>query len=110
MTTQILIHKNFEILGKAQALTKFFVEKQRAVEQNRTGSQNPTEKAPPVPYRFITPGSQGLEIDLRLCNREIISSAKPHLLHILNTAMQVRIKSLCTVSGERKYTYSSPLA
>ena len=65
------------------------MEKQRAKEQNRTGSQNQQEKAPLVPYRFLTHGSQGLEIDLRLCNRDIIGSAKPHLLHILNTAMQV---------------------
>ena len=77
------------IIGKAQALANFFVEKQRAKEQNRTGSQNQQEKAPLVPYRFLTHGSQGLEIDLRLCNRDIIGSAKPHLLHILNTAMQV---------------------
>ena len=77
------------ITGKAQALANFFVEKQRAKEQNRTGSQNQQEKAPLVPYRFLTHGSQGLEIDLRLCNRDIIGSAKPHLLHILNTAMQV---------------------
>ena len=42
--------------GKAQTLVNFFVEKQRAKEQNRSASRF-TEKAPPVPYRFITPGT-----------------------------------------------------
>ena len=42
---------------------------------------------PRVPYRFIMP--QGLEIDLRLCSQDTMSSAKPYLLQILNAAMQV---------------------
>ena len=33
------------LTGKAQALANFFVEKQRAKEQNRTGSQNQLKKA-----------------------------------------------------------------
>ena len=36
-------------------------------------------------FRFVTP--QGMNIDLRLCNKELMSSVKPHLLHILNTAI-----------------------
>ena len=65
--------------GKAQALCNFIVQRQKGLNQG--------DKPPPVPYRFVTPTSQGLDIDMRLCNQEIISSAKPHLLHILNCAM-----------------------
>ena len=73
--------------GKAQALCNFLSERQRCLEQQKS-KESSLKKAPPVPYRFMTP--QGLQIDLRLCNQEIMSSAKPHLLHILNSAMQVK--------------------
>ena len=32
---------------------------------------------------------QGLEIDMRLCSQDKMSSVKPYLLQILNAAMQV---------------------
>lgn len=48
--------------------------------------KNEEEKLPIIPYHFTTP--QCLDIDLRLANQEVMSSAKPYLLHILNTAMQ----------------------
>ena len=49
----------------------------------------PSQCPPRIPYRFTTP--QGLEIDMRLCSQDKMSSVKPYLLQILNTAMQVRI-------------------
>ena len=70
--------------GKAQTLCNYILERQKEAEQLRKRPKD--EKSPPVPFRFIN--AQGLQIDLRLCNQDIISSAKPHLLHILNAAIQ----------------------
>ncbi len=80
--------------GKIDALYNYLLEKQSQSQQQERedddggGFENLRENKPQVPYRFLTP--QGMEIDLRLCNQEIMSSAKPYLLHILNSAMQVR--------------------
>lgn len=65
--------------GKVLALCNFILQKQN--EKSESSS-----KPPQVPYLFMTP--QGLEIDFRLCNQELMRSAKPHLLHILNSAMK----------------------
>ena len=54
-------------------------------DANILSSQYP----PRIPYRFTTP--QGLEIDMRLCSQDKMSSAKPYLLQILNAAMQVNM-------------------
>ena len=54
----------------------------------RNDAGNLSSQYPPrIPYRFMTP--QGLEIDMRLCSQDKMSSVKPYLLQILNAAMQV---------------------
>jgi hypothetical protein len=65
-----------ETEGKVAALCRYILHKEDGKAEG---------KVPPIPYRFVTP--QGMNIDLRLCNKELMSSVKPHLLHILNTAI-----------------------
>jgi hypothetical protein len=40
-----------------------------------------------IPYDFLTPN--GVRINLGLCNQEIMKEAKPFLLQILTSALQV---------------------
>ena len=72
--------------GKVLALCNYIL-KMQVQSKIEEGS----EKTPAIPYRFLTP--QGMEIDLRLCNQEAMRSLQPHLLHILNSAMQDWIPS-----------------
>ena len=63
---------------------------EKAATNARTDATVIQSPCPPrIPYRFTTP--QGLEIDMRLCSQDKMSSVKPYLLQILNAAMQVGV-------------------
>ena len=63
---------------------------EKAASNARTDATVIQSPCPPrIPYRFTTP--QGLEIDMRLCSQDKMSSVKPYLLQILNAAMQVSV-------------------
>ena len=72
--------------GKVLALCNYILKTQVQSKIEEVDQDKSKKSAPPIPYRFLTP--QGLEIDLRLCNQEVMRSLQPHLLHILNSAMQ----------------------
>ena len=44
-----------------------------------------TDPPPSIPYLFKTP--HGFDIDLRLFNNDVMSTAKPHILHILSSGL-----------------------
>ena len=76
--------------GKVVALCNYIL-KMQVQSKIEDDDQDSRKGGPPIPYRFLTP--QGMEIDLRLCNQEVMRSLQPHLLHILNSAMQDWIPS-----------------
>ncbi|KAK7072695.1 hypothetical protein SK128_010140, partial [Halocaridina rubra] len=65
--------------GDVESLCSWMV--QQIKRATREKFQLSEEKQPPVPYIFTTP--QGLELDLRLFNRELMKKALPILVSIL---------------------------
>ena len=55
---------------------------EKATSNARTDASVIQYPCPPrIPYRFTTP--QGLEIDMRLCSQDKMSSVKPYVIYTL---------------------------